>query len=400
MNTLILIGVLAVVAILVGRRLMATPQAKQTPAEAAAEDSPGWRPFTPPEPELRPPQSAEPPPTAADGMQPLEPIAEDISLLDISPDGAEALAHHDRDCITLFDLRSRRAMKTWRKAAPTEWFTAGRIETANCASRRLILCLQPNDEEELVLVDLEARTATHIHAAVDGQDALQVLETSADGRFAAGLITYGVSHSAFDLEDPRQTTAGEQNWGQFGDIPLEPGDIWPPIAMSANGRWLTFRQEGRSALVLELQPKPDDRNERNSWEWPDYREHMTIVGDDQPDLFAFSPNDDRLLAIDQAGSLAVVDLAAKDFRMLRPFDEPDEIVCIGLTWLTGRNQAMLKLLEPEPKLLLLDLAEGAIMREWPLEEETVQRLVVAQSGDFGIIGGDGGALNVLSLLEP
>lgn len=399
MYTLIFIGVLAVVVVFVVRKLMANPGTDRTPPKTIAAEASGWRRFTPPEPELRPP-GATAPPAAADGMRPLEQVAEDVRLLDISPDGAEALAHHDRDCVTLFDLRSGRAVKTWRQAAPTEWFTAGRIEAANCASRRLILCLSADDEEELVLIDLEVRTATRIHATFDGQDALQVLEISADGRFAAGLVTYGTSHAAFDLENPRQTTADEQNWGQFGDISLEPGDIWPPIAMSADGRWLAFRQEGRSALALELQPKPDDLDEREPWEWPDYREHMIVVGDDQPDLFAFSPSDDRLLAMDDAGSLAVVDLAAKDFRMLRPFDEPDDIVCIGLTWLAGRNQAMLKLLEPEPKLLLLDLAEGVIMREWPLEKEAIQRIELAPTGGFGIIVGDGGALNILPLLDP
>lgn len=391
----------------------ASPAAGRAAVEAADADDrsrPQYRPYAPPPPAPARPLSDDgdlSPPADLAGARTFERVSATLALLDISPDGAEAMALHDGNCVTVFDVASGRALQTWRDVAPVEWLSdLGEVASFSCAGRRLLLGWSktgPNEDGcENVLIDLEALTATRVYEADDGQDALQTVTMSADGRFAAGFVTYGKSHAAFELDAPLQTTTEEQKWGQFGDILLAPGTIWPETAMSDDGRWFAVDRGDGDVLALALEPEPEDRDELPTWHWPSYEAHMVVVGDDAPALLDFSPDSDRLLVLDVAGGLAVADMAAQDFRLLQPFPEAsdgDRHVFLGLTWLAGRDQAIVKILKPTPRLVLVDLADGAVVREWPVVEETVRRLWVARTGAFALVGGDDGALRVLPLLD-
>ena len=379
------------------------------PARIAPPDEErAYRPFTPSPPIEPVPFDGPPvyPPEDLAGLRTLERVSDNLAVVDVALDGREALAMHDATAFTLFDVATGRALKTWPEAAPAPWLSHfGEDFCASAQARRLLLGWSKKQEAgaENVLIDLERRTAARVYESIDGQASLQKVVMGAEGRFAAGLVTYGKSHAAFDLDSPNDTSAEEQAWGQFGDIVLESGDIWPEMAMSRDGRWLAFEQGGGDVLVLELTNPPADRDAAEPWEWPDYREHMTVIGDDLPASLDFSPNDDRLASLEQSGGLSVANLTDRDFRILRPFPEPgseaDDYVFLGLTWLLDRNQAIVEMLLPTPKLVLVDLAEGTVLRDWPVAEETLRRLVVARTGGYALVHGDGGMVYVLPLLE-
>ncbi len=386
-----------------GSDAMGAPPSSAPPPEqlAALAQGPRYRPWTPPPPvepsPLTTPSDWTPPPELAEltGLRAFQRVADDCAMLDISPDGREVMALHDDASITIFDVASGRAIKTWRDICPPEWLEyLGESCVFSCAGRRIFLGWEIGNTgaSENVLIDLEKREVTRLYEAEDGQDAIMCAAISADGGYAVGFVTYGESHPAFDLGAPMA--------GEFGDLVLEPGTIWPEVVMSRDGRWFAFDQGAGDVYVMERAGEPESLDAPGPLGGPDYGEHMVVSGDDRPDQMDFDETGERLLVLEGDGGLIVVDLAARDFRLLKPFPVFDESpVFLGVTWINGRDQAILEMVRPESKLILVDLAEGAIVREWPVGEATLRRMKLARTGGFGLVGGDDGALRVLPLLD-
>lgn len=368
----------------------------------------GYRPHMPPPPVapiLIDAQDAPDDAAATDrpGAIPLERVAMSMSLLDISPDSQEALFLHDANCVTLYDIKTGKALKTWRDICPATWLKhLGDGSGANCAKRRIVIswidAKVDEADAETVLIDLERRTVTRILANRDGADAPQILAISGDGRFAASLATYSKSHPTFDLDHPREMTPHANDYSAFGDFKLAPGTLWPPFAISADGRWFAFDQ-GDEDVVVMRQTDPTNGLDARPWSWPDYHEHMGVIGDGQPALLAFNQDSDKLLVLDDAGGLAMADLNARDFRLLKPFDEaPDATYFTDLTWIAGRNQALITIAKPEPNLALIDLSEGVKLRDWAISEGEAVSLRPLPNGGAVLMPRPNGAWERMSLI--
>lgn len=379
--------------------------AQRAPA-ASNDDAPfGYRPYTPPPPVA--PTLIEAPGAAGASDRPgvirLDRVASTMGLLDMSPDSQEALFLHDDNCVTLYDAQTGKALKTWPDICPPAWTKhMGDGSGVNCAKRRIVISWTDAEigEEpiETVLIDLERRAVTRIMAVQDGEQALQCLAISSDGRFAASLAVYSKSHPTFDLDNPRPMPPGADDHSAFGDFVLAPGTLWPPVAMSPNGRWFAFDQGDEDVIVMEQTEAPDDDSDAPPYAWPDYGEHMSVVGDGQPALLAFSPDSDKLLVLDTSGGMAVADLDAQDFRLLKPFDEdPDEAYFTDLTWIVGRNQALVTMAKPAPKLALIDLSEGVILRDWAISENEAVSLWPLPNGEAVLMPRPNGAWERMSL---
>ncbi len=217
-----------------------------------------------------------------------------------------------------------------------------------------------------MLVDLETRKSTVLTDAEDGADAVMSAAVSGDGRFVVTFCNYSKSHQAFDLSLPSR--------GWFGDFKLEPGTIWPALTVSEDGRYFAVDRGDGDTQVFERADEPDDLSAVEEDDWPDYFEHMSVGGDDRPGIISFGGDGTDLLIVEDDAGLIVVDLDARDFKMLDPFDKEsleDNFRIVGAIWLRGRNHAIAKVLAPDPHFALIDLAEGQIVRTWDAPEGVI-----------------------------
>ena len=387
------------------------PEVRETERRAAHEAR--FRPYTPPPPQTPTVLHAPAPDPPADlaGLRAFARVADNVGVLDISPDGREAMALHDDASITVYDVASGAPIQTWRDVCPAQWIREMDSSSCfSCAARRLFLGWNVDAGSENVVIDLSGRKVARVYAAEDGQDSMQTGAMSADGRFVAGHVTYGKSHPAFDL-DHVEAYDDEENYGGFGDYPLAFGNLWPATAIARDGRWFAYDQGDGDVYVMERDDEPEGLDPFPQWGWPGYDLHMSVSGDDTPDLLDFDDAGERLLVVENDGGLVVADLAAKDFRLLKPFaasgpqaeavgeSVPDGFRCTGARWVNGRRQAILDIVRPEPAFVLVDLDDGGIVRTWPAAVETVEQAIVSRTGGFALIPGDGGAIRVLPLLD-
>ncbi len=368
-----------------------------------------FRPYAspPPEqPEILPPDAAEadaaPLDDAYAALRPFERVATACAILDISPDGREAMALHDGNAITIYDVCSGKAVKTWRDICPPEWIGhLGEDACFSCAGRRLFWGWSEDDRHLNILIDLEKGEVTRIYDTADGEQAIMSAAMSADGRFVFATACYSKEHPVFDLDRARAVGEDEGGGGGFGDYVLEPGTILPEIALTPDGRYGAFEIGDGDVQVIVRGDEPEDFSDLPTWAWPNYDEHMRVSGDDVADRLAFSDDGAFLLVLERDGGMILADLEAEDYRLLKPFGDSlgDAPVCLALTWVRGRQAAIVEILEPTPRLIRIDLDAGEIDAEWPVTADMLQRLRVSPTGELALINCPGGVIRVTPLSE-
>ena len=427
MTTAVTIAILAVIVLFFVRQFVKASQS--APGEAGPDttilpepptflDRPrneasryrSWTPGPPETPTVLPPVATTDPALA--GLRALDRVAESCIVLDITPDGREAMILHKdaggENCVSIVDVPSGRATTTWRNICPPDWTDHfGEDACFSAASRRLILGWTKDgpydDGGENVLIDLERRRVVRIYESTEGGAALGSAAISRDGRIAAGLCIYSKGQPAFDLENAEEASAETQTWGDYGDIVLAPGHIWPEMALAPEGRWLAFDQGEGEVRIMKLDAEPEDRSSLPAFNWPSFHEHMYVSCDDLPQSLDFDEAGERLLVAERDGGLMIADLATKDFRSLKPLAAAEsdvETFVYDAVWLNGRDAALLRVARPEPKLVLVDLAAETATREWAFSEDMLAGLNISRTGEFVLVHSGSGMIHVLPLLDP
>lgn len=361
-----------------------------------------FRPHTPPPPEA--PRLVPPADAALDAafaeFRAFDRVANDCAILDISPDGREAMVLHDENAITIYDVPSGKPIKTWRDICPPEWTDYfGHAACFSCAGRRLFWNWEEDYRYVAILIDLDKGEVTRMHDTADGEQMIASAAMSADGRFVFGMSCYSKAHPVFDLDRPHAVEADEGGGGSFGDYVLEQPNFWPAVALSPDGRFGAFEIGDGDLQVIERGAEPEDFSALETWEWPTYHEHMVVSGDDDAVRLAFSDDGAFLLVVERDGGLIVADLEAEDYRLLKPFGDTlgDNPKFWTVTWIGGQTAAIIEILSPEPRLARVDLAGGEIGAEWPVTEDTLQRLHVSPTGEFALLNCPDGVIRVMPL---
>lgn len=384
------------------------------------------QPFTPwvvPEPTTPEPATGAsdwtPPPELA-GLRAFERMSDNAELLDISPDGREALIRHDKTSVSLFDVATGKALQTWRNVCPDDWdYWNEEGNSYSCAARRLFLT-RTNDEAcepEAVLVDLKEREVALVTDPEEGltETYIGTSVMSADGRRVGSTMAGPKASLIFDLDKREMAWTGEHG---------RPDDVAQPAAISADGGWFAFDLSENEAFLMrsgedidyariaavssddEADEAGDDDRRLHSY---GAFEDIFISGDGMTMALDFDTAGERLVIGEDTGGLIVFELPYRDYEMFYPFGdgEDDEDASdegapgdiLGVTCLNDSGRAILKYRSPTPKFVHVDFVGRKLLGEWPATEDVLRKSTVSRTGGFALIDGGDGAIRVLPLLD-
>jgi|GEM_PF-3079281 len=368
-----------------------------------------WTPGPPERPVTLSPATDVSPPELRD-CRAFERVSDNGVILDISPDGREAMFHHGDASITIYDVASGAPLVTWNDICPPEWIeTIGPECAFSCASRRLFIGWHengdpPQDRYVNVLIDLKKREVTRLYEADDSIDSIAVAAMSANGRLAAGLLFHSDFFPSFDLESPVEGSLENPAFIESYEFFRTPGDFWTVTAMSNDGRSFAFGRGNGEVAVWCLAGGPlEFRDDAVSLEDIFYRERANVCGDAYPVNLSFDETGAFLLVAGDDCGLTVADLAANDFEVLKPFAERIDGVegadVLRCKWLNNRSEAIITGMLPDPCFLLVNLDDSAILREWKATDYIVNHADVSPTGEFALVYRDKGETRVFPLLS-